>query len=315
MNRVALLSAFTCIFLLVLHYEIALSETEIPCEEHNANAIMNDDFKSIKEYQEKIEKFERTKKDIEDYDIIIDQVDVLDEFFLLLLCSSSKCTMDDVKNKSDYSICRKKIAIAWLTCHQKIASLTDNDFVFSKNVSLKIAPNTSLNPSAEGLFFSGMSPNDIEDPLIRKDYENRIAENTKKIKQIYIQNRLKSLSSDFYEKSNLFFVAAYSCKPLEDMQIIKLFDKHMYPEREKEKVFEAMNIPYDNYRNWETTDGLFKAKAKFTSSDRKSVTLEKKDGNKVTIELSALRQEDRDYVKEQQNKGGKVPDTDEKTDR
>jgi hypothetical protein len=53
-------------------------------------------------------------------------------------------------------------------------------------------------------------------------------------------------------------------------------------------------------RHWESTDKLFRATAKFIFLDSNGeVNLEKADGKKTTIELSVLRKEDQDYVKEQ----------------
>jgi hypothetical protein len=57
-------------------------------------------------------------------------------------------------------------------------------------------------------------------------------------------------------------------------------------------------VPY--FREWQSADKLFKATAKFIFLDSNGeVNLEKADGKKTTIELSVLRKEDQDYVKEQ----------------
>ncbi|MDR1925916.1 MAG: hypothetical protein LBQ66_16230, partial [Planctomycetaceae bacterium] len=68
-------------------------------------------------------------------------------------------------------------------------------------------------------------------------------------------------------------------------------------------------VSVDGYRNWSTTDGLFKTNAKFvalidvTNDDGKiidrDVQLLRKDGKKVAIELSGLRSTDREYVRQQ----------------
>jgi hypothetical protein len=53
------------------------------------------------------------------------------------------------------------------------------------------------------------------------------------------------------------------------------------------------------FRNWQSADNLFEARAKFISLDKKNdVTLEKENGKQTTIEFSALRKEDQDYVKQ-----------------
>ncbi|MCL2117818.1 MAG: hypothetical protein FWH27_05240 [Planctomycetaceae bacterium] len=55
----------------------------------------------------------------------------------------------------------------------------------------------------------------------------------------------------------------------------------------------------EGFRNWETTDGLFKTTAKFLGIKGKDTQLERKDGRIVGIELDALRPLDQEYVKEQ----------------
>jgi preprotein translocase subunit YajC len=63
----------------------------------------------------------------------------------------------------------------------------------------------------------------------------------------------------------------------------------------------VLNIPYKGFREWQTNDGLLTLTAKVISVDKKEVKIEKEDGKQFTIELSALRKEDQDYVKRQLN--------------
>lgn len=55
----------------------------------------------------------------------------------------------------------------------------------------------------------------------------------------------------------------------------------------------------EGFRNWETTDGLFKTTAKFAGVKGKEVQLRRQDGKTVSIELNVLRQLDQDYIREQ----------------
>jgi hypothetical protein len=52
-------------------------------------------------------------------------------------------------------------------------------------------------------------------------------------------------------------------------------------------------------RTWTNNNGKFSVQAKYISADENKVTLEKEDGTKITVEISKLSQEDRDYVKRQ----------------
>jgi hypothetical protein len=65
------------------------------------------------------------------------------------------------------------------------------------------------------------------------------------------------------------------------------------------KLLADLNIPYKGFRNWESTDKLFKVTARFISLEKGEVNLEKADGKKTSIELSVLRKEDQDHVKKQ----------------
>ncbi len=62
-------------------------------------------------------------------------------------------------------------------------------------------------------------------------------------------------------------------------------------------ILKSSYIP--GFREWQSTDGLFQSTAKFVSLEKGEVTLEKSDGKRTSIELSALRKEDQAYVKEQ----------------
>jgi hypothetical protein len=71
------------------------------------------------------------------------------------------------------------------------------------------------------------------------------------------------------------------------------------------KMYPLMGLPIEDtplipqFREWQSTDKLFKTTAKFISLDKEEVILERTNGKRTTIEFSALRKEDQDYVKEQ----------------
>ncbi|MGL6195352.1 MAG: HEAT repeat domain-containing protein [Thermoguttaceae bacterium] len=57
-------------------------------------------------------------------------------------------------------------------------------------------------------------------------------------------------------------------------------------------------VSEDGFRNWETTDGLFKTTAKLTGITGKDIKLQRKDGKTISIELDSLRQQDQEYARE-----------------
>ncbi|MDR0520872.1 MAG: hypothetical protein LBH00_03355, partial [Planctomycetaceae bacterium] len=82
-------------------------------------------------------------------------------------------------------------------------------------------------------------------------------------------------------------------------------EEYDYPFAERVKLLCKINIPYKNYRQWESSDKLFLAAAKYIGTETAEdgvieVILEKPDGKQTTIALTGLRKEDQEYVKEQQ---------------
>jgi hypothetical protein len=95
-----------------------------------------------------------------------------------------------------------------------------------------------------------------------------------------------------------FALSAYSKSPRADQELIDLLEKYKYPREKMLKLLCDLEIPYQGFRNWETTDGLFKTTAKFISTQNGEVTIEKGNGKRTTIELKYLRQVDKNFVKE-----------------
>jgi hypothetical protein len=63
------------------------------------------------------------------------------------------------------------------------------------------------------------------------------------------------------------------------------------------KIVTPSELP--NIRTWTTPDDKLPTNAKYLSADEHKVTLEKENGTIITVDLSKLSQEDRDYVKHQ----------------
>jgi hypothetical protein len=148
----------------------------------------------------------------------------------------------------------------------------------------------------------------------RKKYEAALWKNNVNAWQLSIQRTLTDCNSDLTEVLSKFFINAYGKIPRDDDELVELLNKYEYPEAEKAKIFRALNIPYNGFREWRTNDGLLTLMAKLISADKKEVKLEKEDGKKFTIEIAYLRKEDQDYVKKQLEPEPKTP-TDKKEDK
>jgi hypothetical protein len=186
---------------------------------------------------------------------------------------------------------RKILTIQWLIYCHEIDKFINQSFDFGKVPFLNMSP--------KGNYRAGIAPKNIKEPEIRKDYEERLAKNAEYAREFRLQHRLHYLMPKSLEESREFIIKVYSQIPRDDGELVELLEKYEYPEAEKAKIFKALNIPYKGFRVWQTNDGLFKPTAKLISADKKEVKLESEDGKQITIEISALRKEDLDYVKRQ----------------
>jgi hypothetical protein len=145
---------------------------------------------------------------------------------------------------------------------------------------------------------SNITPNPVTEPEEAKKYERfcrRVAEYWQKRQD----QKILAIFPKFFDTVNKIIIDSYSMEPRNDNDLIQLLEKSKYPFVEQIKILCQLNIPYKGFRNWESTDKLFKATAKFISLEKGEVNLEKADSKKTSIELSVLRKEDQDYVKRQ----------------
>jgi hypothetical protein len=198
---------------------------------------------------------------------------------------------------------RSTISIEWFSFRKTLYQSFDEKHDFSipvyKNLDVK------------GPYPSGIDPKHIKEPDIRKDYEERLIKNTQLAHERRVQLTLRQLLEDATKELEKFIHNAYERKPRADQELIDLLEKYEYPLIDRIKLLCDLNIPYKGFRNWESKDRLFRATAKFISLEKDEVYLEKSDGKKTSIELSALRKEDQDYVKKQLEPEPKTP-TDKK---
>ncbi len=140
----------------------------------------------------------------------------------------------------------------------------------------------------------------IENKAAREKYQEEVDAAMAKVAQAERQREAKMVveRQEKHWPVTPFFVDLYSLAPRADAELVDLLKKYEYPEVERNKIFKALNIPIDGFREWQSKDGLFKTTAKFVSLDKGDAILEKPDGKRTSIELSTLR-EDRDYVKTQ----------------
>jgi hypothetical protein len=187
----------------------------------------------------------------------------------------------------------------------------DPNFDKKLAVFMNMIPEPDETDDSGQLLISGMAPEHIKNPKTREKYEDAMWKNSKQIVELNIDSALSKLQPIVERDFQEFVLRQYKEEgQQENPQLLDLMEKYRYPEPDKIDLLCKLKIPYKNFRTWESTDGLFKANAKFVSLDKKEVTLEKANGKQTTIELSALRKVDQDYVKEQLAPKPETPKTD-----
>jgi hypothetical protein len=187
----------------------------------------------------------------------------------------------------------------YLALLKMIRNTTDPEFKPSYNLPRVVGPSIIEGEKVPPIMFAGMPVDAIESPNVREEYLKLRAENSRKLQYHYIQTTLNKLYNETQSAFVEFALDNFKRKPSGDDIVINLLTTYEYPETERIKLLADLNIPYKGFRNWESTDKLFKATARFILLEKDEVNLEKADGKKTTIEFSALRKEDQDYVKRQ----------------
>jgi hypothetical protein len=203
---------------------------------------------------------------------------------------------------------RKDKCEAFLALSKTIQDLTNPEYV-KQPMSVNIFPEPDESDKTNQILSPNMPPCNIKNPQTRQKYEEALWVNRKNIFEYNIQRMMSDLKPKVRRVFLEYVLKTYSNEPRADQELINLLEKYEYSKVEKIKLLCELNIPYKGFRNWESTDKLFKATARFISLDKDEVNLEKADGKKTTIELSVLRKEDQDYVKIQLESEKKTVDS------
>ena len=145
-------------------------------------------------------------------------------------------------------------------------------------------------------YSSGIAPQSVLEPETRKKYEDALWENHKNAWNHRLKNGLQGIDEKLYHRLGIYIRSAYLLEPRADEELTALLEEYEYPMKKRVELLLMFKIPYKGFRDWESTDGLFKAYAKPVSVDAKTVTLEKWDGKRTTIKLADLRDVDRKFL-------------------
>jgi hypothetical protein len=230
------------------------------------------------------------------------QIDILNSHKRILLANDAEFLLI---NERKY-LCQKMIKNI-----QKIQSYIDKtfdeeNFDFRELIEIPEDEPDLLIGAFNGPYVELNLPSEkIKDKDKREKFERQVAEAKAMIEKADLQREAKRIIKEKYETAKLFLATMYSLPPFATSELEKLLKDNKVDATFAKEILDAVkkaekDVPHpSDYRNWQSTDKLFKTNAKFISLDNGDVTLEKTDGKRTTIELSVLRDIDQRFIKEQ----------------
>ncbi|MDD5482687.1 MAG: hypothetical protein PHP98_03415 [Kiritimatiellae bacterium] len=128
---------------------------------------------------------------------------------------------------------RRIQAELWFKLHEAVEKEIDKNFDFTSSPQRNI--------SAPGSYPSGVAPESIKEPELRKEYEKALAENKKKIDEHNFQYRLRKLEEDISYKLECFLVEVYSQPPEAIDELQKIMDTYKMNEETKSRMLKKLS--------------------------------------------------------------------------
>jgi hypothetical protein len=212
------------------------------------------------------------------------------------------------ENNIAYRFSRKDRTELYLALIHNCREAIDPNFK-SVPLMMNVYPKPDPSDHTGQVFLGNMLPEDIKHPKTRENYIKALWENSKNIYESNMHRHLTEMVINSERDFTSFALSEYAKSPRADQELIDLLEKYKYPKEKKIKLLCDLEIPYQGFRNWESTDGLFKTTAKFISFVKDEVTIEKGNGKRTSIELKYLRQIDKDFVSKQSSQKIEPPNT------
>ena len=120
----------------------------------------------------------------------------------------------------------------WLRALQQLDNEMQKDFNFADLPQVNIAPPAANLPS-------GVAPEAIQDPVMRKEYEAAIERNRQKADAFARQWELRELRSRYWPIGSRYIARAYSRPPLDEAELQGLLNEHLSDEDSKAAILDA----------------------------------------------------------------------------
>jgi hypothetical protein len=194
---------------------------------------------------------------------------------------------------------RQKNVDRLLDLYQLLVTQIEDDYdPYISEEPFSFVPPTSY----RGHYDSGQDMSNAEDEETRKAYkkykEEKEERQNKRLAQRTVFFVRKQQSKDVVQ----YLIDAYSFFPYRMSELEHILTEKRVDSKMAKEILEAVRkvekeYPDKGFRIWLSNDKMLKVTAKFISFNNDEITLEKEDGTQMTIELSAFRKEDQDFVK------------------
>ncbi|MDR2641335.1 MAG: hypothetical protein LBC74_00910 [Planctomycetaceae bacterium] len=234
---------------------------------------------------------------------ILEQIEFDEIQLQILLVPQYKYYISDALNDCD-PLGRKKHSSQLLALYQNIVLHIDDKFDLNAKENQIIKNGFNPPDSYKEPYNSGQDMSDVKDKATREAYEKYIEEQNQKIDRREIQRLATFVRKRYSKEVAKYLIDAYSLFPYRAAELEKMLKEKKVDSEMSQTILDAVRKrekenPDEDFRIWLSKDKLFTTEAKMISADKDNVTIKDKQGRQSTIELSAHRQEDQDYVKRQ----------------
>jgi hypothetical protein len=233
----------------------------------------------------------------------VEQSDVLFNQFCIALTFQFRlhktATLTDCDPES-----RQKNASRLLELYQLQISQIDENYNPKASENFFIMNGFIPPASYKGPYDSGQDMSNVDDKATREAYKKYKEDETAKLNKRFVQRKAREVRDHYAKNVQENLVDAYSLFPYRTAELERMLTEKKVDLEMSRAILDAVRKvekenPDKGFRIWLSNDKMFKTEAKLISSNKDSVTIENKNGKQSTIELSALRKEDQDFVKRQ----------------
>ncbi len=136
-------------------------------------------------------------------------------------------------SSKEWTEVRKAEAKLWFCVLQSVRKEIDRDYNFNTLPHINVAP--------PGPYPSGIAPEFIKEPELRKEYEKAIAKNKTIVSRYNFQYKLRDIEKNLSRELENFMVKAYSKAPQSTDELIRYFEKYNVEQEMRIRILKRIN--------------------------------------------------------------------------